>query len=435
MKKILLLSAVLSVSALQAQFFTEKALGASVLGRGTDNMSIVSDNVVWAKLFDALGDETTVKEYAKSTDGGNTWTSATITGIGIPATLAVGSITAVSADVAWVSMYPTAAANGGIYKTINGGTSWAKQATASFSTSGQSFANIVYFWDANTGICQGDPEGGYFEIYSTTNGGTNWTRVPSANIAAPLTNEFGYVHNYDVVGTTMWFGTSLGRIYKSTNSGLNWTASQSPLTDFGGTGESGELTFSDANKGLLMSSTGSLYRTTDGGANWTVVVPTGIFGTYSMEYIPGTPSVVSSSGAGDAFYSNDDGSTWTQVTGDGIYLDLAFRNYTTGFAGGLALDATTGGMNKYTGSELLAPRAIKSAVEIAPNPTNGPLKLKGAIFTDVAVFDLAGKQVFQYNGAGQEMLEIDLSSLQNGAYLVKATTEAGALRTVKLLKY
>lgn len=435
MKKLLLVMAAVSTSSIQAQFFTEKALGTATLGRGTDNMSIVNDNVVWAKLFDAFGDETTVKEYAKSTDGGNTWAAAPITGIGIPATLAVGSITAASADVAWVSMYPTGTAPGGIYKTINGGTSWAKQATASFNGT-TSFANIVYFWNATNGVCQGDPEGGYFEIYTTSNGGTNWTRVPSANITPPLANEFGYVHNYEVMGTTMWFGTSAGRIYKSTNSGLNWTASQSPLTDFGGTsGESGEITFSDANKGLLMSSTGTLYRTIDGGTTWTTVVTTGIFGTYSMEYVPGTSSVVSSTNAGDAFYSNDDGTTWTQVVGDGIYLDLAFSSLTTGFAGGLAISATSGGMNKYTGTELLAPRVGTSAVEISPNPTNGPLKLKGAIFTDVAVFDLSGKQVFQYAGTGQELLEIDLSGLQSGAYVVKAMTESGASRTVKLLKY
>ena len=38
-----------------------------------------------------------------------------------------------------------------------------------------SFANVVYFWDENTGFAQGDPINGEFELYVTENGGDNWT--------------------------------------------------------------------------------------------------------------------------------------------------------------------------------------------------------------------------------------------------------------------
>src|SRR5690606_9560040 len=114
-----------------------------------------------------------------------------------------------------------------------------------------------------------DPEGGYFELYTTTNGGTNWTRVPSANIPAPLSGEYGYVHNYDVVNNTNWFGTNKGRIYKSVDKGLNWTVAQSPVSDFAGAAIAGNYTFSTETKGLLNTSTGLMYNTTDGGATWT----------------------------------------------------------------------------------------------------------------------------------------------------------------------
>ncbi|NUY81642.1 T9SS type A sorting domain-containing protein [Flavobacterium sp. MAH-1] len=433
MKK-LLLSLVLVGSVAQAQFWTPKATGFATASRGLDCFAIVDQNVIWAKAYDGSGAANqTIKDITKSIDGGNTWTPGVVSAFSI-STLAMSSITAVSANTAWVSMYPTGAATGGIWKTTNGGTSWTKQTTALF-TGGTSFTNLVYFWDENNGVCQGDPEGGYFEIYTTSNGGTTWTRVPSANIPAPLTGEYGYVHNYDVVGNTFWFGTNLGRIFRSTDMGLTWQVFQSPVSDFGGTGESGQYTFSDQNKGLLNSSFGLLWSTTDGGATWTPVVPTGTFGNNSLEYVPGTTNVISTGGATGygSYYSLDDGLTWQVAEATTQFTVLAFRDNTTGFAGGFNTNATTGGVFKYTGTQLRTIDLTREQVSVYPNPTNGIVNITGADVKQVTVFDISGKKVYQ-NEFMPGDANVDLSVLEIGTYLLQATDDNGSVKTIKVIK-
>ena len=165
--------------------------------------------------------------------------------------------------------------NGQILRTTNGGTNWTKQPTALFD-SADSYPNFVYFWDANNGIAQGDPESGEFEIYTTSDGGTTWNRVPGANIPnpSPIGAEFGYFNRYTVSGNTIWFGTDQGRIFKSSDKGLTWTVNliPTPSIDFG----LDRFTFSDSNKGLLMTyNPVELFNTTDGGATWSPMAKTG----------------------------------------------------------------------------------------------------------------------------------------------------------------
>ena len=124
MKK-LLLFILLTTFTVNAQFWTEKASSFAAASRGINSISIVDDNVIWVKAYDGTAAAVaTIKEYAKSTDGGNNWTSATFTLTGGSASLGISCITAVDANTAWVSAYPTTNASGGIWKTVNGGTTW-----------------------------------------------------------------------------------------------------------------------------------------------------------------------------------------------------------------------------------------------------------------------------------------------------------------------
>ena len=132
-------------------------------------------------------------------------------------------MSALDANTAWLVAYPNAAGQtGGIWITSNGGTSWTRQNSATYNAAA-SFTNVVHFWDANVGFCQGDPINGDFELYTTTNGGATWTAVPGVNIPDPTNgNEFGYVGQIEVVGDNVWYSTSLGRLYHSTDRGLTW---------------------------------------------------------------------------------------------------------------------------------------------------------------------------------------------------------------------
>lgn len=439
MKKILLLALAITGFSAQAQFWTPKATTFTTVSRGVNDISIVDDNVVWVKAYDGSGaNDQTVKQYARSVDGGNTWTSGNINlGLGTgTATLGIGGIAGASATTAWVAAYPNSTTPGGIYKTENGGTTWTKQSTAIFNGA-DSFPNLVYFWNMTDGFCQGDPDGGYFELYTTTNGGTNWVRVPQANIPAMLPGEYGYVHNYETIGNTIWMGTNKGRLFKSLNKGLNWTVSQSPVSDFAGASSAATYTFSDQNKGMLATSAGTLHKTMDGGATWTQIPGTGVYFT-DIAYVPGTSTVVAN-GSGDisygSYYSYDDGLTWNIAQEATQFTVLAIRNATTAFAGGFTLSPSEGGIFKYTGTALKTASFNMGELKLYPNPTTGAVTITSAVaLTNVEIYDFLGKKVQAQSFSSVNEASLDMSNLSSGAYIVKATAENGSVQTMKLMK-
>ncbi|HEU0137208.1 MAG TPA: T9SS type A sorting domain-containing protein [Flavobacterium sp.] len=438
MKKLLLFSVALIGFSAQAQFWTEKAIGVTTANRGVDNISIVDENVVWVKTYDGSGAASqTVKDISRSIDGGETWTPATFGGIGT-GTLGMGNLHAISATTAWIAAFPTGAQAGGIYKTTNGGSTWVKQTTALFNQA-ESFANLVYFWDANNGVAQGDPQGGYFEIYTTTNGGTTWVRVPSANIPTPLAGEYGYTNNYDVVNNTMWFGTNMGRLFKSTDQGMTWEVNTSPVTDFGSATMSASYSFSDEMKGIMNTSAGMNYITNDGAETWTPIAGSGLFFN-DIEYIPGTSKVVATglpTLSYGTYYSYDDGVTWMEGETATQTTELEFLSETVGYGGGFVTNATDGGIYKYTGTQLGTGNftALRQ-ISASPNPTNGMLQLvnQTTSINNVVVYDLLGKQVFSSAYGSLNEVNVDLTNLQTGAYILRATNDVGGVETIKILK-
>lgn len=444
MKKILLFAFIIGCFHCQAQnFWTSKATTFSQINRGVNDISIVDDNVVWAKAYDgASNTPQNVRQYTRSTDGGNTWISGNINlGTG-QNSLNISSITAVSATTAWVTAVPSPTGNGGVWKTTDGGSTWAKQTTALFDTA-DSYANFIYFWDENNGITQGDPSGGYFEIYTTADGGTTWTRVPNANIPAPLANEYGYAVNYDVAGNTIWFGTDKGRLFKSTDQGLNWTVIQSPISDFAGTTVRGSYSFSDTNNGLLFASNNllyTLYETTDGGTTWTPKTYTGNIGNRNIEYIPGTSTVVSVGTTPNASvsytaYSTDNGSTWTDVMSGTQVTTLKFRNLNLGFGGGFTISSSAGGIFKYSETVLNTNGFSRNNnFMVYPNPSTGLLTINGKNLNEIKIFDMAGKQVMSGKASSLDNLNIDVSSLSTGIYLLNVMDDSGAISTLKFAK-
>lgn len=438
MIKILQLTLLLAITSVNAQFWTPKATTFTTTSRGVSGISIADANTVWVKAYDGTAAaDTTIKEYARSSDGGNTWVSGVMNLGFATGGLGISSITAVSGTTAWVSAYPATGNLGGVWKTINSGSSWSKQTTALFSDTTDSFTNFVYFWDANIGICQGDPQAGYFEMYTTTNGGTNWARVPSANIPVPLSGEYGYTNNYAVVGSTMWFGTNKGRIYKSVDNGLNWTVSQSPITDFGSATVSGAYSFSTATKGVLVTSTGILYSTVNGGSSWNTVNYNGSLYTGDIEYVPGSSRLVSTSaatGSSGSSYSLDDGLNWVNVDFD-QHTTTAFFNATTGYTGGFTTSPSSGGIFKYTGTVLPTDTFSKNNFSLFPNPSSDIITVQNPNldFNSISFTDVNGRIIKQLEFASVTEKQISVSELNSGIYFILIGSE-NSNSVVKFIK-
>ena len=344
--------------------------GFSQVSRGINYVSIVDQNIVWSTAFDGSGAAANVQQFTKTLDGGNTWIPGNIN-VG-NAGLGISMIKAISATTAWLAAFPNAAGQlGGVWKTTNGGSTWTKQTTATFSNA-SSFTNVVHFWNANDGFCMGDPINGEFEIYRTTNGGTNWTLVAGANIPNPLAGEYGYTRQMESFGNSVWFTTNKGRVYHSIDKGATWAVYTSPLIDFGGTAMSGNLSFSSLNSGVIVNVNGVVYKSVNAGATWTQVVSTGpVYGT-GLCAIENT-NVIFTTGAATtgSSYSLDGGVTWTGI--DNIqHLYCEFLTPSIGWSGGFNTSSIQNGMWKW--NNLSSPLSVQFSANPATVCTNTPVQ-------------------------------------------------------------
>ena len=452
MKKLLLFAAFLVAFSSQAQeFWTEWPTGQPAATTGMRSISIVDDNITWISPSCGTTGCTAIRRYAKTVNGGTVWTTGVVDLGANSINLEIANICGISADVAYAAVFPKPGAVGGIYKTINGGTTWTRQNTAVFNDAA-SFTNLVHFFNANEGVCMGDPAGGSFEIYTTTNGGTNWTRIGGLP-AAIDEEEYGLTNKFTAKGNTVWIGTTFGRILKTTDKGATWTVSQSPILDFGGgiNGDgTGDLAFTDQNNGLLMTGDDYLlYATTDGGVTWTEnAVWTGSLRNFGLSDIPGLPNTYVCVGEDldnterGSSYSTDGGTTWVNINNapDENFVQggvIAFLNPSTGFASGFSTSAAVGGIYKWNADHdpFLASISFSSdkAFTATPNPTAGNLNIAGKNISNVAVYDILGKQVSSTNCSALNNVSVNLGALTNGVYMVKVTNDLGtsAIKVVK----
>jgi hypothetical protein len=438
MKKVVLIFCAVAGLGLQSMaqgpgsaFWTVQASGFATPSRGIRDIEIPSTNVAWAVAYDgSSATPPASQDFTRTINGGTTWTAGNIGTIG--ANHNFSNISALDANTAWVAMYNDGAAGGGkILKTINGGTTWTHQPSATYAGAA-AFPNIVHMFDANNGWTQGDPNGGYYEMYTTTNGGTTWTRVPTANIPAPLAGEFGLVDCYSTVGTTIFFGTNMGRVFKSTNGGLNWT-----LGGTTGLSQITDMAFSNGNYGLVRDAD-DLRRTVDGGLTWTAVPYSGVLYTNDLDYVPGTTNTFVSTGSGPvaqgasgSSYSINGGVSWIDYDNGNQRLAVKFLNQTVGYTGGFNTDAVTYGIFKFNGTVVsgLKDAEFSKNLSVFPNPSNGLVQVKldngtGSNVT-INVTDALGRSVFtkteSMNG-GSFNKQIDLNHLGKGVYMLQVQT-------------
>ncbi len=332
----------------------EQASGFWEASRGIHYMHAVDENIVWAVGYDGSGADLPVQEFTRTINGGDLWEADVIDTA--PSDGDTAMIFALDENTAWAPIH--SGDPQGIWKTSDGGDTWVRQDTAAFNGTG-AFPNIVHFWNENDGWCQGDPVDGYYEMYTTTDGGDNWIRVPTENIPAPLSGEYGTVGYYDVVGDIVWWGTQNAyplRVFKSTDRGYTWTVADTPFD----AGSYVDIRFKDANNGLAMDKNfedAVLAETSDGGETWPLVEYTGKCHGADFDYVPGTDNMYVSTGVqtgapenNGATYSFDGGHSWISwLDVEGIQLwGTTWVEGEIGWAGNFNVDEFTGGMYKYT---------------------------------------------------------------------------------------
>lgn len=446
MKKIYFMALALAgLSFSNAQFWEAQATNWNA-SWGVDEMSIADENTAWIFAYDGTGGGTYPHDLAVTTDGGSTWTA--INASSLPSNALISDIAAIDGNTAFIVTAPFSAGAGanGIWKTTDGGTTWVSQ--PSFGSSGDTFANQIYFWDADNGFACGDPVNGKFDMYKTSDGGANWTAVAGA--PAPLGgqgSEFSYVGVKDVVGDNIWLGTDIGRLLRSNDRGVTWEAFFSPALDFGGVttpNSFGAFAFADANNGLLIAVDNStdavLYHTTDGGENWEEVIASGTWYFGDVAYVPGTEDTYVSTGVNsslDAYmgssYSEDGGNTWVEIDTGVQRGTVSFYNGTTGWAGQFS-DGPGGaaGILKFDGdlSDLaVADVDAQAKLQVYPNPSSDVINFTSKKeITKVTLRDMTGKIVSRTNGT-----QVNVSALPAGVYVGQVLYKNNGVENIKVV--
>ncbi len=198
----------------------------------------------------------------RSNDSGVSWQQSHSTFINHGA---VPSDTAVDPDNSLVAY--TATSNRGVWKTIDGGVSWVEVNNSglpqvAWLVAAARGSNVVYAVASDSNILFPGA------IYKSTNGGASW----AATGAAPIAAGQGWFNdividpkNPDVVYAPFHFG-----VYKTTNGGTSWALMEFPGVPNPQTWALSVSIDPQFSSTLLVSrmSDGALVRTVDGGANW-----------------------------------------------------------------------------------------------------------------------------------------------------------------------
>ena len=415
---------------------------------GIADIEVLNENVIWAvgvnfdvndSLYGFFGPSPVY--MARTVDGGTTWS---VTQVPLGDLPFIANMSVIDENTAFISGLD-AFGNAQTLKTTDGSQTWTPSPVGWDAV--VSWPDFIHAFSPAKACVIVFTHNATFEIYTTSNGGQAWEPVPGASIPNPLPGEFGFNNVGDVLGNTVWFGTSAGRIFRTQNAGLTWLVAQTPLPAVN------VVSFSDANNGFVAVSdlhNSTIAHTADGGTIWTNITPiSGAFRLLGAEYIPNSPFILLGitkggilSGPFETWLSPDRGETWQQISSGEIVGWPTFLDGNTGWAGEFQqLDHPTR-LFKYTGSPLVglwSPNTLNAEIVVSPNPAGDvfQIQVKSGKTTDYLLLlnDLQGRLVLQQtvNGQSDFSTTFRVADLPAGQYVLTVTSPEG-LRALTVVK-
>ncbi|MBW7873770.1 MAG: T9SS type A sorting domain-containing protein [Ignavibacteriales bacterium] len=259
------------------------------------NIAVVDPSGLVIAVGESSVPGTVSDQFARSTDGGNTWSIVPI---------ANKTETFYSVDMIDNNLGFASGTNSFVYKTTDGGASWNPVATSGLPA-GATFIKID-FVDANTGwVFAAEPNTLSNFIFKTTNGGANWVAQSHG-----VSGANGQIYNAHMLNANDGYAVSYQpKVFRTTNGGTTWTMQS--ISD-NPTSRMYDIKMADTANGFIVGNLERVYKTTDGGLNWNRIQinPGNTYTFYSVEVI--NPETVAVFGDFSVNYiSTNGGVTWT----------------------------------------------------------------------------------------------------------------------------
>ena len=294
--------------------FSEQETGLNASARG---IYAVDEQTVW--LVNSKG------AYARTIDGGETWQSDLIAGVD---TLDFRDVFAVDGETA-LAMSAGTGASSRIYKTTDGGKSWALQFQ---NTEPKAFFDAFDFWDEQNGILISDPIGNKPYLLLTADGGTTWTAIDSTRLPAIQKGEYGFAASGTCIAVegeqNVWLATggSVARVFYSGDRGATWTVFDTPMTSAAEAKGIFSVAFADAQNGVVVGGDYSkpelaqknVAFTADGGRSWSLAEQADSVGYQSCVQFLGKKTYLAT-GTNGTNYSLDGGKSWQNASPKGFH--------------------------------------------------------------------------------------------------------------------
>ncbi len=248
-----------------------------------------------------------------------------------------GRVTALAVDPTNASIIYAGGADGGVWKTTNGGTNWTPltdtQVSLAIGVIAIDPSNHLNVY-AGTGEDNNNQDGYTGAgILKSTDGGTTWTNLPGPFVG-PFDSttgggSIGSLAVHPTNGQILLAGVTLegaDGVYRSTDGGKTWTGvlggSGFPATGVVFDPTNGNNAFAAIGASAGNSANG-IYGSTDGGVTWSPLLTAGTApaGRIALAMAPSTPTTLyasianASAGSLYALYkTTNSGTSWTQLT-------------------------------------------------------------------------------------------------------------------------
>jgi len=297
-------------------------------------VSPVDDRVVWVSGHEAT--------WARTVDGGETWTASVMTG---EESLQFRDVEAFDASTAYLMTAGTGEQSR-VYRTDDGGATWNLQYKAAHP---DAFFDCMAFWDRERGVLFGDETDGVLFILRTEDGGATWTRVPAEFLPSAQDGEGGFAASCTCIVTgpdgTAWISAGnaeRSRVLMTADWGASWTSVDVPVVGGAGSGLA-TIQMADDGRGVALGGsigndtiwTDNVVVTRDAGASWMLagrpVMSGPVYG--SALVVEAGQSAVVAVGPQGMNWSSDLGATW-QAADTLTYWAVAFAGSGAGWAVG-----------------------------------------------------------------------------------------------------